>query len=56
MLEWTTSMELEDVLNVTYHTQLAAALGQVELKLRLKEMAAEEAAHARELGRIVRGL
>jgi bacterioferritin len=56
MLKMDIAMELEDVVNYTEHSQLASELGEVELKLKLEEMAADEAGHARELGRILRGL
>jgi bacterioferritin len=56
MLKQDIVMELEDVVNYTEHSHLASELSEVELKLKLEEMAADEAGHARELGRILRGL
>jgi bacterioferritin len=56
MLELDIQMENEDVKNYMAHAELAGELGLVELKLKLEEMAADEAGHARELRRIVRGL
>lgn len=56
MLELDQKMELEDVENYVRHADLAGELGFVELKLKLEEMAADEAGHARELRRIVKGL
>jgi len=38
------------------HADLAGELDYVELKLKLEEMAAYEAGHARELRRILRGI
>ena len=56
MLELDVEMELADVADYAAHAQQADELGEIELKLRLEEMAADEAGHARELGRIIRGL
>ena len=56
MLEQDIAMEMEDVKNYILHAELAAELGEVEVKLQLEEFAADEAGHARELGRILRGL
>lgn len=56
MLEQDISMEMQDVVNYTQHAQSAAELGEVELKVKLEEMAADEAGHARELSRVLRGL
>ncbi|MBX3052167.1 MAG: ferritin-like domain-containing protein [Caldilineaceae bacterium] len=49
-------MELQDVKNYVAHAELADKLGFVELKLKLEEMAADEAGHARELRRILKGM
>jgi bacterioferritin len=56
MLELDLEMEKQDVQNYVEHARLADDLGQVELKLKLEEMAADEAGHARELRRRLRGL
>lgn len=56
MLEQDLEMELEDVKNYTKRAEQADALGEVELKIRLEEMAADEAGHARELRRLLKGL
>jgi bacterioferritin len=56
MLALDQEMELQDVQNYVAHAELAGELGYVELKLKLEEMAADEAGHARELRRILRGL
>jgi bacterioferritin len=56
MLEIDLKMELQDVEEYTKHAELAGELGEVELKLKLEEMAADEAGHARELRRILKGL
>lgn len=52
MLELDLEMELDDVENHTAHAETAGELGLVELKLKLEEMAADEAGHARELRRV----
>lgn len=54
MLELDIQMEMDDVKNYTAHAELADELGQIELKLKLEEMAAEEAGHARELQRLLK--
>jgi bacterioferritin len=56
MLEVDMAMELKDVEAYMEHAEMAGELGQVELKLKLEEMAADEAGHARELRRILKGL
>lgn len=56
MIELDCKMELADVENYRKHAAIAAELGLIELQLRLEDMAADEAGHARELGRILRGL
>ena len=56
MLQLDLDMELQDVRNYVKHAQQAEDLGHVELKLKLEEMAADEAGHARELRRILKGL
>ena len=56
MLALDEQMELQDVKHYVAHAELAGELGYVELKLKLEEMAADEAGHARELRRILKGL
>ncbi len=56
MLELDLQMELHDVESYTSHARLAEEAGLAELKVRLEEMAADEAGHAREIRRILRGL
>ena len=56
MLEQDIAMEMADVKNYILHAELAAELGEAEVKFQLEEFAADEAGHARELGRILRGL
>jgi len=56
MLELNVRMEAEDVVNYLAHAKLAEELGLPELKMRLEEMAADEAGHGRELRRLVKGL
>jgi bacterioferritin len=55
MLELDLRMETEDVLGYTKRARQAEALGLAELKVKLEEMAADEASHARELRRILKG-
>ena len=56
MLKVDEAMELADVKSYLEHARWAEELGHVELKLRLEEMAADEAGHAREIRRILKGL
>lgn len=56
MLELDLKMELGDVENYVKHAKMAEELGEVELKMKLEEMAADEAGHARELRRLLKGL
>ena len=55
MLELDLEMEKQDIENYQSHARLAAELSMVELQLKLEEMAADEAGHARELRRILKG-
>ncbi|OGX34055.1 MAG: hypothetical protein A3C36_04115 [Omnitrophica WOR_2 bacterium RIFCSPHIGHO2_02_FULL_52_10] len=56
MLELDLKMETEGVENYKKHSQIADGLGDVELKVKLEEMAADEAGHAREIRRLLKGL
>jgi bacterioferritin len=56
MVKLDLEMELQDVENYTTRARQAEELGEVELKVRLEEMAADESEHARELRRILRGM
>jgi bacterioferritin len=56
MLELDLKMEKQDVENYRAHSALAEELGMVELQIKLEEMAADEAGHARELRRLIGGL
>ena len=56
MLELDQEMEKQDVENYRAHAALASELGLVELSMKLEEMAADEAGHARELRRLIKGL
>lgn len=56
MLQLNVKMEAEDVVNYLAHAELAEKLGLPELKLKLEEMAADEAGHRRELQRLLKGL
>lgn len=56
MLEIDLKMEEEDVKNYLAHSKEAEELGFIELKMKLEELAADEAGHARELRRLLKGL
>ena len=56
MLELDLAMEKHDVEAYRAHAALAGELGLVELTLKLEEMAADEAGHAREIRRLLNGL
>jgi bacterioferritin len=56
MLELDVKMEAEDVANYLAHAKLAEQLELPELKMKLEEMAADEAGHGRELRRLVKGM
>ncbi len=56
MLELDLKMEEDDVKNYLLHSKDAEDLGYTELKMKLEEMAADEAGHARELRRLLKGL
>ncbi len=56
MLELDLKMEEEDVKNYLKHSKEAEELGHIELKMKLEEMAADEAGHARVLRRLLKGI
>jgi bacterioferritin len=56
MLEVDLEMERLDVENYVQHARMAGDLGMMELHMKLDDMAADEAGHARELRRILKGL
>jgi bacterioferritin len=56
MLELDVRMEAEDVANYLTHSKLAEQLDLPELKMKLEEMAADEAGHGRQLRRLLKGL
>jgi bacterioferritin len=56
MLELDLEMEKQDVEDYKAHAALAEELGLVELNMKLEEMAADEAGHARDLRRLLKGL
>jgi bacterioferritin len=56
MLQVDLEMELKDIENYRMHAKHAEELGESELKVKLEEMAADEAGHARELRRLLKGL
>ena len=56
MLKLDLAMEQADVQRYTEHARLAEKLGHTELKLKLEEIASDEGRHARQIGRILRGM
>jgi bacterioferritin len=56
MLELDMNMEKQDVEEYKAHAVMAEELGLVDVKMKLEEMAADEASHARELRRLVKGM
>ncbi len=56
ILELDVKMEAEDVENYLAHSKWAEELGFPELKMKLEEMAADEAGHGRELRRLLKGM
>ncbi len=56
MIALNVKMEAEDVANYLAHAELAEQLKLPELKMKLEEMAADEAGHGRELRRLLKGL
>lgn len=56
MLQLDQDMEKQDVENYKAHAAIAEELGLVEIQMRLEDMAADEAGHARELRRLLKGL
>ena len=56
MLELDLKLEHEDTKRYAKHAELAEELGEVEVKLKLEEIAADEARHARQIQRILRGM
>ncbi len=56
MLELDLKLEERDVANYRRRARQAEDLGELELKVKLEEMAADEAGHARKLRRLVKGM
>jgi bacterioferritin len=56
MVELDLKMELSDVQNYSRHAKMAEELDMTDLKVKLEEMAADEAEHARDLRRILKGM
>ncbi|MFW6069383.1 MAG: ferritin-like domain-containing protein [Chloroflexota bacterium] len=56
MLQLDMDMEEQDVENYKAHAAIAEELGMVDIQMRLEDMAADEAGHARELRRLLKGL
>jgi bacterioferritin len=55
-LELDIEMERADIERYKEHARMAKELGEIELELKLEEIAADESRHAREIERILRGL
>ena len=56
MIALNVQMEADDVTNYLAHSELAGQLKLPELRMKLEEMAADEAGHGRELRRLLKGL
>jgi bacterioferritin len=56
MIELDLQMELQDVENYKKRASQAENMGEIELKVKLEEIAADESRHARELRRLLRGI
>ncbi len=56
MLELNVEMEQQDVQNYKEHSELAEQLGEIELQVRLEEIAADESGHVREFKRLLQDL
>ncbi|NIR46882.1 ferritin-like domain-containing protein [candidate division KSB1 bacterium] len=56
MLQFDLEMEKQDVENYKKHARMAEDLGEIELKVKLEEIAADEDRHAREIRRLLKGL
>jgi len=56
MLQLDLELELEDIANYNHRAEQAQKMGEMELMVKLEELAADEAGHARELRRILKGL
>jgi len=56
MLQQDLEMELQDVENYKKHAEMAEALDEIELKLKLEDIAADEDRHAREIRRLLKGM
>ena len=56
VLELDLEMEHQDVERYKAHAALAEQVGDIELKLKLEEIAADESRHARQIQRILKGL
>lgn len=56
MIELDLNMELQDVENYKRRATQAEKLGEIELKVKLEEIASDESRHARELRRLLKGM
>lgn len=56
MLELDLQLEREDIERYKDHARMAEELGEIELMVKLEEIAADEGRHARQLERLLRGL
>lgn len=56
MLELDLELEREDVERYKEHARMAEDLGEIELMVKLEEIASDEGRHARQIERILRGM
>lgn len=56
MIELDLNMELQDIENYKKRAKQAEDLGEIELRVKLEEIAADESRHARELRRLLKGM
>jgi rubrerythrin len=56
MLELDIHMEEQDVKSYLAHAALAEKIGMIELKMKLDQIAADEAGHVRTLRRLCKGI
>jgi bacterioferritin len=55
MLELDLALELQDIQNYTTRAKQAEEMNEIELKVKLEEIASDESRHARELRRLLKG-
>lgn len=56
MLQQDLEMEMQDVENYKKHAEMAEELGEIELRVKLEEIASDEERHAREMRRLLKGM